>query len=95
MDIGYTRGTAIRMIPSIDLSQKELVRRLRGLVDFVSDPENRIKDPQKFAEYYARLINLASLYPEKLKRKYVVHNLGIKRIQYIEKLMGYVDEEAG
>lgn len=76
------------MIPVGQLSQREFTRRLRDLVDFVEDPENRYLEPEKFAESYARIVKLATLYPEKLKTKYVMHNLGKRRIDYIERLMG-------
>ncbi len=77
------------MIPSIELSQRELVHRLRDLVDYVADPESRLKDPQKFAESYARLMNLISLYPDKLEKKFVRHNVGQRRLDYIERLLGH------
>lgn len=76
------------MIPTMDLTQRELVKRLKELVDYVADPDSRIQDPQKFAEAYARLVNLATLYPDKFGTKYVQHNLGIKRIAYIRELLG-------
>jgi len=78
------------LIPVDDLSQRELVRRLRDLVDFVKDPERRYLEPDVFAEKYSRLINLAYRYEDLLDRKYIIHNLGKKRIAYIRSLMGRV-----
>ena len=78
------------LIPVEDLSQREFVSRLRGLVDFVKDPEKRSLYPQEFARKYSRLINLSYRYEYLFDRKYVIHNLGKKRIAYIRNLMGRV-----
>jgi hypothetical protein len=77
----------VEMIPVGPLSQREFVARLRDLVDFVRDPERRYQEPEKFAESYARIIRLATLYPENFSTKYVIHNLGQKRIDYIRDLL--------
>ena len=77
-----------QMIPVGQLSQREFTRRLRSLVDFVQDPENRYLEPERFAESYSRIVKLAALYPDYFEKKYIVHNLGKNRIGYIEQLMG-------
>lgn len=76
------------MIPVGKLSSREFVARMRELVDQVRDPEWRYHDPEKFAEYYARIIRLATTYPDKLDSKYVIHNLGKGRIEYVRGLLG-------
>jgi|GEM_PF-5572586 len=75
------------VIPAQPLTSKEFIRRLRELVDFVKDPESRYADPDRFAQSYARIIRLANMYPEKFETRYVIHNLGQKRIAYIRQLL--------
>jgi hypothetical protein len=75
------------MIPTGTISHSEFVARMRELVDKVRDPEWRYLEPEAFAEAYARIIRLATLYPEKMKTRHVIHNLGQKRIDYIRQLL--------
>jgi len=76
------------LIPTKDMSARELTERLRSLVDIVSSPEIRYENPSRFAESYHQLITLAETYREKLGTPYVVHNLGKWRLEYVENLLG-------
>ena len=76
------------MIPSERLPQRELVKRLRELVDYVSDPDHLFTEPVRYAESYARLISLARIHRAQLETRYVQHNIGKRRSIYICRLMG-------
>lgn len=85
------------MIPSRGLTQDELIRRLKTLVDILSDPDTPILTPALYAESYARLLNLISKHPEKMRSKHVLHNLGAERVRFLSDLTGkiYVRPEYG
>jgi hypothetical protein len=76
------------MIETIPITSRELVRRLKKLVDFVSDSDNRIIDPQKYALNYARLVHLGAEYRDRLDTPYVKHNLTDRRYSYILRTLG-------
>jgi len=75
------------MIPTRELTHRDLVRRLRDLVDKVSDPEYRLRQPQQFAEDYHVMITIAQDNYIKLNSPYATHNLGKWRREYIEKCL--------
>jgi hypothetical protein len=75
------------LIPTNPLTSRDLVRRLREIVDRVSDPEYRIRNPQEFAMDYHIMITLAKENHEKLDTVYAVHNLGVARREYIERCL--------
>ena len=76
------------MIPSIELKQDELLRRLRELIDQVADPDLHIKDPAAYAQAYVRLINLIARHENKMSSAHVLHNLGAARVKFINELTG-------
>ena len=78
----------MNLIPSIELNQDELLRRLRGLIDIVADPDLSIKDPAAYTQAYVRLLNLIARHPKKMKSKHVLHNLGEVRVNFLKDLTG-------
>jgi hypothetical protein len=74
------------LIPTRELSQRELVRRLKELVDSVLDPEYRIKHPEAFAKDYHCIVMIVSRQKTQLHTKYVSHNLGQARLQFLDAL---------
>ena len=76
------------MIPSIELKQDELLRRLRELIDLVADPDLPIKDPAAYAQAYARLVNLIAHHENKMGSAHVLHNLGAARVKFINEITG-------
>jgi hypothetical protein len=81
------RRSMNQVIPVGAISQREFTRRMRMMVDFIKDPENRYTDPQTFASYFSRIVILATTYPEMFEATHVKHNLGIKRIKYIKEII--------
>ena len=77
-------------IPSIELETIELLRRLRGLIDIVADPDLSIKDPAAYTQAYVRLLNLIARHPKKMKSKHVLHNLGEVRVNFLKNLTGNI-----
>lgn len=74
------------LIPTRELSQRELVRRLKELVDSVLDPEYRIKHPVAFAKDYHCIVMIVSRQKAQLHTKYISHNLGQARLQFLDAL---------
>lgn len=75
---------------SIKLSTNELTRRLKDLIDIVADPDAPILDPAKYSKAYARLLNLITTHPDKMKSHYVLHNLGAARVDFLSELTGQI-----
>lgn len=76
------------MIETLPITSRELVRRLRKLIDFVADSENRIIDPEGYANAYARMVHLGREYRGKLDTPYVKHNLTDRRMGYLLNALG-------
>jgi len=75
-------------IPTKELSGRSLITVLRDLVDKVSDPRFRYRHPDEFAISYHELISIVKNNPKSFQLPSVKHNLGDKRMDYIEKLLG-------
>jgi hypothetical protein len=81
------------MIETLHIGSRDLLRRLKELVDFVSDSDNKIIDPSRYAINYARLINLAKENRERMDTKFIRHNLTPRRYDYILRLLGEYEAE--
>ena len=75
-------------IPYQVLSGRQLISRLRELVDRVSDQEYRFRYPDAFALDYHVLLHLVETNKDVIYTKSVIHNLGKRRMQYIDELLG-------
>ena len=71
------------MIEARQLSQRELVRRLREIVDRLTDPTYRITDPEGYAVDYHVMVALSLHHRKALDSAYVRHNLGERRLRAI------------
>ena len=78
------------MIPSIDLPKAELLRRLKGLIDKVADPDFAMVNPAEYSQSYARLLNLIERHSHQMQSKFILHNLGGKRVDFLCELTGNI-----
>ncbi len=70
-------------IPIRNLSQREIVQRLRELIDHIMDPAYRIKQPDAFAQDYHILLSIVTRQPNQVTTKYVIHNIGQERARFV------------
>lgn len=77
--------------PARKLSCRVLVAELRPLIDKVTDPIFRHRDPATWAKDYGLLVSL--LHTQKIDTKHIRHNLGRRRWGLIEKIRAHVKEQ--
>lgn len=78
-------------LPVRKISARKFVRRVKPLVDVVTDPETK-KNVDLFVETFKELEALVLDHREMLEIPYVRHNLGTSRINWIKEFVDVIKQ---